>query len=151
RVLLYAASPLTNGGNIGTTPEQRKLTGYESYSEQRWRDAAAAAEEAIQLADANGYGLVVNHTLGNGTPAPGYGFAQQFLQRRNPEAILQGMHVRGGNKRLEGRYLPPSTGVGTVQSVPTHNLVKAFGTINGKPTAEDPEWNPAELYEGRDP
>ncbi|MEJ5963856.1 RagB/SusD family nutrient uptake outer membrane protein [Pedobacter immunditicola] len=151
RVLLYAASPLTNGGNIGKTPAQRLVTGYESYSEQRWKDAADAAKSALDLADANAYGLVVNHVLGNGTPAPGYGFAQQFLLRRNQESILQGMHVRGGNKRLEGRYLPTSTGTATVQSVPTHNLVKAFGTINGKATSGDADWNAAKPYEKRDP
>src|SRR5690606_480809 len=111
RILLYAASPLTNGENIGKTAEQRLLTGYESYSEQRWRDAALAAEQAIQLADANGYGLVVNHNLGNGPSAPCHGFAEQFIHRQSQGSLLQRMHVRGRNKRVEDRLLPPSTGV----------------------------------------
>lgn len=152
RILLYAASPLTNGGNIGKTAEQIKVTGYESFSEQRWVDAAKAAKDALDLANVNGYGLLVMHTLDNvSKPAPGYGFAKTFLLRRNKESILQGMHVRGGNNRLGGAYLPSKVNTATIQSVPTHNLVKAFGTINGKPTHEDPEWNANKPYDKRDP
>lgn len=150
-VLLYAASPLTNGENIGKTPEQRKAVGYDSYSEQRWADAANAAKAALKLADDNGYGLLVNHKLGNNQNAPGYGFAQAFLLRRNKESLLQGMQVRGGANRLGGALLPPVVNTAVSQSRPTHNLVKAFGTINGKATSEDTEWNAADPYKKRDP
>jgi len=159
RVLLYAASPLTNGDNIGKTPEQRRVTGYESYNEQRWKDAAEASKKALDLADANGHGLHVNHALANGQSAPGYGFAELFLSRRNKEVLLPGMRVTGGNKRLESRFLPPSTGTSRTESAPSHNLVAAFGTINGKPikavngkpTSEDAEWSAADPYKRRDP
>src|SRR5690606_13127863 len=74
-----------------------------------------------------------------------------FLLRRNKESLLQGMHVRGGANRLGGALLPPVVNTAVAQSRPTHNLVKAFGTINGKPTSEDSEWDAANPYKGRDP
>ncbi|PRY53598.1 putative outer membrane starch-binding protein [Arcticibacter pallidicorallinus] len=165
RILLYAASPLTNGGNIGNSPEQRAVAGYESYSEQRWREAADAAKDALDVADAHGYGLHVRHTIGSGSSikaAPGYGFAEIYTRRRaigtdadgkplKEEFLLPGMRVTGGNKRLESRFLPQSTGTSRTESAPSHNLVKAFGTINGKPTAEDPAYDPAKPYQNRDP
>ncbi len=156
RILLIAASPLTNGGNMGTTPAQKLVVGYDSYSEQRWVDAANAAKEALNLADANGYGLLVMNTLDDvNKPAPGYGFAKAFLLRRNKESLLQGMQVRGGNNRLGQALLPPqvnsSATANNRTSMPTHNLVKQFLTINGKPTNEDPQWNANDPYKNRDP
>lgn len=49
RVLLYAASPLFNGGNINAT---NPLTGYTDYSADRWKLAADAAKSFI---DNNSY------------------------------------------------------------------------------------------------
>ncbi len=44
RVLLYAASPLFNGGQIATDEPLRSLTGFASYDANRWKLAADAAK-----------------------------------------------------------------------------------------------------------
>jgi hypothetical protein len=142
RVLLYAASPLFNGGNIGKTDAQRKVVGYDAYDEQRWVKAAQAAKAVIDLGV---YSLYEDNTT-----APGFGFSRVFLMRVNPEYILEGM--TGPNKRLEGALCPPSRGVGTLQTLPTQNLADAFGMINGK-ALDDPAsgYNPNNPYVNRDP
>src|SRR3546814_11652201 len=49
RVLLYAASPLFNGGHIGGSAEEKPLVGYASYDPARWKLAAVAAQKVIVL------------------------------------------------------------------------------------------------------
>ncbi len=129
RVLLFAASPLFNGQNIGKTDAQKKVVGYLSFDATRWTKAADAAKEALDLANANGYGLYEDNST------PGLGFGKVFTLRKNPEFLLNGMAA--GSKTLEGALLPPSRGVTTPQAIPSQNLAKAFGMINGK-ALDDP-------------
>ncbi|RYE14179.1 MAG: RagB/SusD family nutrient uptake outer membrane protein, partial [Sphingobacteriales bacterium] len=49
RVLLYAASPLYNGGNLGTSGPQRLVAGYENEDPARWKRAADAAADVYKL------------------------------------------------------------------------------------------------------
>ncbi|WP_114778454.1 RagB/SusD family nutrient uptake outer membrane protein [Botryobacter ruber] len=75
RVLLYAASPLFNGGAIevakGTPVEP--IISYPNYDVARWQRAADAAQELINK---GWYSLHVNNET-----APGYGFYEVFLRR----------------------------------------------------------------------
>ncbi|MCU0405107.1 MAG: RagB/SusD family nutrient uptake outer membrane protein, partial [Chitinophagaceae bacterium] len=72
RVLLYAASPLFNGGGVETDPEIKVLTGYPTADPNRWQAVIAAAEELRAL---NFYGLV-----SSGSPTA---FASIFTTKSN--------------------------------------------------------------------
>src|SRR5690606_18528954 len=79
RVLLDAASPLFNGGNIGQelggSPEQIAVAGYPNYDENRWRLAQRAALDVIDLGV---YSLYVDPEAANNPP--GYSFSRVFLK-----------------------------------------------------------------------
>jgi starch-binding outer membrane protein, SusD/RagB family len=147
RVLLFAASPLFNGGGIATDPAVKALTSYPTFDASRWQKAAAAALEVINL---NTYSLLEDNTT-----APGFGFSKVFLTRKNSEYIFAGMQAPG--KNMEQNFLPPSRGNTTPQSVPTHNLAEAFGMIDGKPILDggpipkSPLYNPNDPFVNRDP
>ncbi|KAI9451729.1 hypothetical protein F5148DRAFT_1333037 [Russula earlei] len=83
RVLLYAASPLFNGGSVATDANVIPLTAYPSADPTRWQKAADAAKAII---DQGLYSLNVDNTT-----APGYGFSRVFLTRVNSEYLLPGM------------------------------------------------------------
>jgi hypothetical protein len=150
RVLLYAASPLFNGGNIGqefagTTPEQLAAAGYPgSYDENRWRLARTAAEEVIALGE---YGLYEDPAAA--TNPPGYSFSRVFLNRKNNEYIFQ--YNLPQNRDMEANFLTPSRSSATY-SMPTHNLALAFGMINGLPITDPASgYNPLDPFKNRDP
>lgn len=142
RVLLYAASPLFNGGSVATDEAQRKVTAFTSFDPQRWQQAAAAAKAVI---DMNLYSLYEDNTT-----APGYGFSRVFLMRKNPEYILAGM--QGNNKTMESYALPPSRGVSPTQNAPSQNLAEAFGMRNGKALTDPASgFDPNNPFVDRDP
>lgn len=141
RVLLYAASPLFNGGGISTDQKVRELTGYPTANQDRWRLAADAAEAVMKTGL---YSLVENNQT-----APGYGFYEMFLQRKNTEYVFP--YMQGPNRTLESRLLPPSRGNNTVNSMPTQNLVDAFGMIDGKPVVSGKVIEKSPLYDDNDP
>lgn len=147
RVLLFAASPLFNGGSIATDPTLKAITAYPDFSADRWKQAADAAADVINM---NKYSLMEDNVT-----APGFGFSKVFLTRVNSEYILPGMLPP--NKTLEQRLGPPSRGNGTVESMPTQNLAEAFGMIDGRPILTggpvdiSPMYNPADPFKNRDP
>lgn len=143
RVLLYAASPLFNGGSIATDPELRAVAGYPDEDPERWKKAADAAKAII---DQDFYQLYEDNET-----APGYGFARVLTLRKNNELILADMFPR--NRYLEALFLPPSRGgAANGAGYPTQELVDAFGMRNGLPISDPAsgydENNP---YENRDP
>lgn len=141
RVLLYAASPLFNGGGFASDPELKAVTGYPNADPERWRIAAEAAKAII---DADFYELYEDNAT-----APGYGFAKLFTLRRNSEYILAEMMPR--NRYLEGLWLPPSRGIPT-GAYPTQELVDAFGMANGLPIrAAGSGYQENDPYANRDP
>ncbi len=132
RVLLFAASPLFNGG--GVEPEN-PLTGYTNADPERWKLAADAAQvvmntEAFSLYEDN-------------ATAPGYGFYKLFTLRVNTEYILAKM--QGGNRELESAWQPPSRN-GAKGGFPYQEFVDAFGMANGKAITD-----PASGYDANDP
>lgn len=142
RVLLYAASPLFNGGSIATDENVKKLTAYPTSDQQRWQRAADAAKAVI---DMGLYSLYEDNTT-----APGFGFNRVFQLRKNAEFILAGMQAPG--KVMEGFALPKSRNNGTTQTAPSQNLAEAFGMRNGK-TLTDPisGFDPNNPFVNRDP
>lgn len=146
RTLLYAASPLFNGGydgNKGFTAsnEQKALVSYPAYDANRWKTAADAFKAVINL---NKYSLYEDNTT-----APGYGFYKMFHQRVNTEGIFFMMDPP--NTRLEGMWLPPTRG-GQGASYPGQQLVDAFPMKDGKAITDAASgYNPANPYINRDP
>ena len=141
RLLLYAASPLFNGGVIAAaTDQQKEVAGYPQYSVARWQ---AAADAAAALINSNYYSLNEN------TTKPGLGFYDVFLNRSNPEYIF--MVTRPNGKDFESYYLP-GTRSGANFSRPTQNIVDAFPMRNGKAITDPTSgYNPAKPYINRDP
>lgn len=136
RILLYAASPLFNGGAISPSA----VVAYPNADVNRWQLAANAAEAVINL---NLYSLNVDHTT-----RPGNGFYQVFLKRVNSEYIFQ--YGRSAQKEFEAYYLPP-TRTGASIMKPTQSLVEAFPMIDGKPINESPLYDANNPYVNRDP
>lgn len=142
RVLLYAASPLFNGGAIAEASAIAKpLVSYPSYDVARWQKAADAA---LAVINTNYYALNEDNTT-----APGFGFYNVFLKRVNSEYIFQ--FNRSNNRDMEGYYNPPSRG-GAKNSTPTHQLAEAFPMRNGKAITDVTSgYDPANPYANRDP
>lgn len=142
RVLLYAASPLFNGGAITQAAGAVKpIVSYPSYSAARWQKAADAAEALINTGT---YSLFEDNTT-----APGYGFYNVFLKRVNSEYIFT--FNRPSNRDFEGYYNPPSRG-GAKNSTPTQQLAAAFPMKNGKAITDPTSgYDAANPYTNRDP
>jgi hypothetical protein len=73
--LLFAASPLYNGGSPAQDEKLKELTGYPDYDASRWQKALQAAEDVVNLG--------VYHLETDNQTKPGYGFYHVFLERTN--------------------------------------------------------------------
>lgn len=132
RILLYAASPLYNGGNID---EGNPLSGYTDYAADRWVKAEQAAKEVIEL---NLFGLEPN-------------FNDVFITR-NRERIFS--KQGGNNTSFENANGPVgySVGVNNGRTSPTQELVEAFGMANGLPITDPLSgYDENQPYVNRDP
>jgi len=148
RVLLYAASPLFNGGSTSTDAALTPLVSYPVANVSYWQAAADAANAVI---NSNQYALYVD----NSNPlTPGYGFYNVFLQRSIPlpgkdEYILG--YYRVANRDMEVFYNPPTRG-GQKNTMPTQDLVDAFPMKNGiQPFNSDGTINAASGYSAANP
>jgi starch-binding outer membrane protein, SusD/RagB family len=140
RVLLFAASPLFNGGSTSTDANVVPLTAYPTEDRNRWKTAADAAEAVI---NSNKYALNVENTT-----RAGYGFYQLFLKRVNSEYIFA--YNRPVQREFESYYLPPTRSGASIMK-PTQNLVDAFPMRDGKLITESSTYNPNNPYVNRDP
>ncbi|MGE7773278.1 RagB/SusD family nutrient uptake outer membrane protein [Chitinophaga sp. NPDC101104] len=145
RILLYAASPLYNGGGISS------LSGFDAAKQfvqadadpNRWVLAKNAALAVINL---NRYNLYVDNTQ------PGYGFYKTFLTRVNNEMIFCFMNTPG--RSLEFLYLPKSRAPqsNVAYLYPTQSMVDAFPMANGLAITDPASgYDPANPYVGREP
>jgi hypothetical protein len=143
RVLLFAASPLYNGGSIATDAKLKELTGYPNADPQRWQKALQAAQDVVNLSQ---YQLETDNQT-----KPGYGFYQVFLKRVNAEYILA--YMMGPNVYLETYNLPPSRSWWNgYHRCPTQDMVDAFDMANGLPITDPASgYDPDNPYENRDP
>lgn len=137
RLLLYAASPLFNGGSVATDPEVVALTAYPTYDATRWSRAAQAAKDVINMAQ---YQLNVDNAT-----KPGYGFYNLFLQRQNSEYIFAGMLAP--NKFYENNFYPLSRSSNDGHTL-LQNVVDHFGMADGTPYNQSYDNSP---YVNRDP
>lgn len=138
RVLLFAASPLFNGGGI---EPGNNVTGYADADPERWK---LAADAALAVMNTAAYSLNEDNTT-----APGYGFYKLFTLRVNPEYILAKM--QGGNRELESAWQPPSRN-GAKGGFPYQEFVDAFNMANGLPITDPASgYDPNDPYRNRDP
>ncbi len=132
RVLLYAASPLYNGGQVAGAAQ-----GYPSYDASRWQAALTATQAVINL---NYFNL-----------NPSY--AATFTTKRNKEIILG--EQTSNNTQLENYNAPigysaPNISLGLTS--PTQEFVNAFPMLTGLPiTAMGSGYDPQNPYANRDP
>jgi starch-binding outer membrane protein, SusD/RagB family len=149
RVLLYAASPLFNGGGVETDPVKKALTGYTTADPARWQKVIDAAEELRAL---NYYGLFP--VAPPATPAAAAtGFISIFTTKKNIEIILA--KQSSNNTSLENSQAPIGfSGTATSQGFtsPTQNFVDAFPMVNGlQPFNADGTINIASGYSAATP
>lgn len=138
-VLLYAASPLFNGGNIDAS---NPLTGYTSFDANRWKLAADAARAVI---DGGAYKLMPNFNDVFTTQAAPVG--------PNTEVICWMQTGTPGNGvELSNAPAGYTSAGGQGATSPTQNLVEAFPTDSGY-AISDPagHYNTNDPYAHRDP
>lgn len=122
RVLLFAASPLFNGGSIASDEELVILTAYPSADNSRWNLAFEALKEVV---DMDVYELEIDNETKDG-----YGFYNLFQERINREYILT--YMMGPNQTIEQFNLPPSrANWDGYNRFPTQEIVDAFPMKNG--------------------
>lgn len=137
RTLLYAASPLYNGGNIGASADQKLYQGYASFDRERWNKAAAAANDLIVTGKFKIDGVAYNNV---------------FIVRKNDEVILG--YLRNNSTDLETNNGPIGYALASAQgrTSPTQDLVDAFPSLSGRdindPVSGYVATNP---YANRDP
>lgn len=123
RLLLYAASPLYNGGGFESDPVRKALCGYPNNDPQRWQKALDAAKELI---DMNKYKLENN-------------FIDVFIKRKNNEVILARQRAKTFDVETNNAPVGYNTDISVNKGLtsPTQELANAFGTTKGKSITED--------------
>lgn len=137
RVLLYAASPLYNGGGIESSEALKRLNGYTDYRKDRWNRAADAAKAVLDIA---AFKLETE-------------FRNVFTTLRSTEVILATQ--RGKTTDVENNNAPIGFNSATMTSKgytsPTQELVNAFPMSNGKMIDEAGSlYDEKKPYAGRD-
>lgn len=137
RTLLYAASPLFNGGNTVADPALKILNGYPAYDAGRWQRVIDAAEELKAL---NYYALNAS-------------YAGVFTTKKNIEIILA--KQTANNFSIESNNAPVGYGQPAIsygRTSPLQDFVDAFTMNNGLPVTDPASgYNPADPYINRDP
>lgn len=161
RLLLYAASPLFNGGQIpATTAAQKPLAGYPSYDVSRWQAAADAAKAIMDLPGKpySLYNEPTPTTVHGFDSTSGWGFYQTFLKRVTPatgglyhqEYLL--VVNRPPNREWEQLENPPTRGGDAARINPSQALVDQFPMRNGKAITDPTSgYDPAKPFFNRDP
>lgn len=133
RALLYAASPLYNGGNVDPS---NPVTGYTNFSADRWKKAEQAALDLIDLSQ---FELLPD-------------FKNVFITQGNRERIFS--RQGGNNTSVEVNNGPVgySVAINNGRTSPTQELVNAFGMNNGLPITDPASgYNQNNPYANRDP
>ncbi|MCW3089919.1 MAG: hypothetical protein JWP81_988 [Ferruginibacter sp.] len=137
RVLLYAASPLYNGGGIEKSESLKKLNGYTDYKVERWTRAANAAKDVL---DISAFKLEVE-------------FRNVFTTLRSTEIILATQRAKTTD--LENNNSPVGFNTASITSrgytSSTQELVDAFPMNTGKAITEvGSGYTPQNPYSNRD-
>ena len=151
RVLLYAASPLFNGG-ISPYKDMKNKDGSALFSpedKEKWRIAAEYADETIEYLEGMGYKLI-SGTMTEATPllntmrdlesslwAPNFqNSTEAIMIVSGINSIYQYLLPRLGTKESDPYYSSVLEGIlGT-----NIRMVNKFYTVNGLPISEDKTW-----------
>jgi hypothetical protein len=123
RLLLYAASPLYNGGGFEGDISKKALAGYPTADPARWQKAIDAAKELIDLGK---YSLEASYL----TP---------FIARKSVETILARQRAKTFDIETNNAPVGFNSDVSANKGLtsPTEELAEAFGTTKGKTIVED--------------
>lgn len=132
RTLLYAASPLLNGNKLyaGVINNDGKQLFNQVYDREKWKLAADAAEELLEMVDAGVYEL---YQPNPSNPVDNY--AQLFYTREWKEMILA--YSVGNGNGFEANHFPngyPFNGLGKMSVL--QELVDAYETSTGYPITD---------------
>ncbi|MFT4153392.1 RagB/SusD family nutrient uptake outer membrane protein [Parafilimonas sp.] len=131
RALLFAASPLYNGGNVGDS-----LNGYTDYNVSRWQLAANAAKEIISQGI---YSLEPD-------------FVDIFISQRSNEVIFTKNNTTGTTIESTNGPVGFSAAAGSGNTSPTQELVNAYGMANGLEIYDaNSGYDSTDPYTNRDP
>jgi hypothetical protein len=159
QVLLYAASPLFNGGGgyrdypsiFSSYTRKDGVQLLPAYDASRWQKAVDALKEAIDFAHAQGHYLYNFREEGgftdnlSDTTIWAMGVRGAVTEEWNPELIWGDTHV-SYSKELQriccGAVNGAITGgTGARNYGPPIHIIQQFYTKNGIPQEEDPEWD----------
>jgi hypothetical protein len=127
----YAASPLSNGGNMGVG-ENRLLVGYGDYQVSRWEKAKEALQNFYDYNDMGSYYGLVGESANLASGTDGRGFYTATTSRSSRERIWFWLNAQGGGNKWPHEYLLPKSRRGNPKIVPYHELTEAFPTIDGR-------------------
>lgn len=156
RLLLYAASPLFNGGGGEKTSFYASFKDKDgnplistTYDASKWKRAADAAKEAIDAAEAAGHRLYTyNTSIKSDFPTNPVekDLRFTFIDKNSPEIIW-------ADTRKEGVYMFQNKSTPFVEGTswngiaPTLTMVETFYTENGLPIDKDPQYDYQNRYE----
>lgn len=140
KLQVLAASPLHNGGNVGTGAN-RALVGYDDYQVSRWEKAAKTLEKLIALGT---HDLIVDNET-----RPGNGFYEATTTRVSKERVWFWLTTNAYT--FPNKQLFPASRGGLYRIAPYHELVEAFPDINGKAITESDVYDIDNPYANRDP
>ena len=160
KVLVYGASSLFNGNTdyVLLQDKRGKQLFPQSYDGEKWKRAADACKEAIDMCHAQGKNLYTNVdpqlTNVNDTFKIQTTYRQAICDRWNCELIWGGLNYDCNRlqKLSEARIVRMSGEQQTVVRTewgPTLKMVEQYYTSNGVPMDEDKEWLSNKWYENR--
>lgn len=155
KILLFAASPLYNGGG-GTMQslyanfkdQDGKQLISSTYDKEKWKKAADASLDAINAAEAAGIVLYRNSTVNSDLPAnPIEKDLRYTFVDRNTNEIIWGETRHEGIYDLQNKSTPFIAGIAFNGVAPTLTILEAFYTENGLPIDKDPAYDYAGRYQ----
>ncbi|RZK58115.1 MAG: RagB/SusD family nutrient uptake outer membrane protein [Pedobacter sp.] len=153
RMLLYAASPLFNGGGGSATSFYSDFKGKDgaqlistNFDKEKWKKAADAAKAAIDFAEQQGYALYKNSTVTTGyTFNPVEKDLRLTFTDRNSGELIWADTRQENVYTFQNKSTPFGTGCYNGVA-PTLAMVEQFYTVNGLPIDKDPTFNYANRY-----
>ena len=149
KMLLYAASPLFNGqGGNSWYADFKNHDGTPlmptAYDASKWERCKQAMQEAISLAESNGYALYQETNYNDeGSPAPTdpvqHKLRYNIMHAANPEIIWADTRNEG-LYGMQNKSLPWSEKSAWNGVAPTWAMLNRFYTENGLPWDEDPAY-----------
>lgn len=149
RMLLYAASPLFNGGGESMASLYADFIDDEgnqlistTYNKEKWKRAADACKEAIDIAGAAGIELYENSTYNSDLPSdPIEKDLRYVFVDKNSTEIIWGETRKESIYDFQFKSTPTVSGFAWNGVGPTLTMLESFYSKNGLPISKDPDYN----------